>query len=381
MGGSILKIKCGVLLTPFEQMSDVTIFIEDGKIKQITKEYGFHGVEDCIDASNYYVVPGFIDPHTHVGIYRLEGENGDHGFEGSDPLTPHLNVVDGIDPFDPAFEDAIRAGVTTIGILPGSYMSFGSSVEKITIMPGQGAIYKTNRRLIKKSACIKAALGEHPKRFLTERKMTPTTRMGIVSEIRSILTQTQQYMKDTNKKTNPRLEALIPLLERKIPLRIHVHTVRDIVAAKRLAEEFDIKIILDHGTEAYMLKDDLRDIPVVYGPVVFSKRGVELKNLDSSNLSKMKGMDFCLTTDHPTIPIQYLDILAGLSISEDFSVCEALSLITVNAARILGIDDETGSIEIGKSADLVILSGKPFQPDTKVVCTIVDGQIYWGNER
>ncbi len=376
-----MKITCKTLLTPFEQMSGVTVVVEQGKIRDITTKSTFSDDHDFIDASKYYVAPGFIDPHTHIGIYRLEGENGDHGFESSDPLTPHLNVVDGVDPFDPAFEDAIRAGVTTVGILPGSYMSFGSSVEKITIMPGQGAIYKTNRRLIRKSACIKAALGEHPKRFLTERKMTPTTRMGMIAEIRSIFTQTLRYMKDKHEKTNPKLEALIPLLERKIPLRVHVHTVRDIVAVKRLAEEFNIKIILDHGTEAYMLKDDLKDIPVVYGPVVFSKRGVELKNLDSLNLSKMKGIDFCLTTDHPTLPIQYLDLLAGLSIAEGFSVYEALSLITINAARILGIDNQTGSIEVGKDADLVILSNEPFQPDTKVICTIIDGQVCWRDER
>lgn len=372
-----MKIRCGTLLTPFEQMNDVTVCVEQGKIKEISSSNAL----ECIDFSKYWVVPGFIDPHTHIGIYRLEGENGDHGFEALDPLTPHLNVVDGIDPFDPAFEDAIKSGVTTVGILPGSYMSFGSSVEKITIMPGQGAIYKTNGKLLSKSAFVKVALGEHPKRFSAERKMVPTTRMGIIAEIRSLFKQTQQYMKNSNEKTNPKLQALIPVLEKKIPLRVHVHTLRDIIAAKKIAEEFDIKIVLDHGTEAHNLKDQLRDIPVVYGPVVFSRRGVELKNLDSSNLSKMKGMNFCLTTDHPTIPVQYLDLLAGLSLAEGFSLQEALSLITINAAKILGIGDQTGSVEVGKDADLVVLSGKPFEPDTKVICTIIDGQIHWGNEK
>ncbi len=176
LGGSILKIRCGILFTPFEQIDDVTISIEKGKIEEISSSSALGPTSDFIDASRYWVVPGFIDPHTHIGIYRLEGENADHGFEVSDPLTPHLNVVDGIDPFDPAFEDAIKSGVTTVGILPGSYMSFGSSVEKITIMPGQGAIYKTNGKLVNKSAFVKVALGEHPKRFLAERKMTPTTR-------------------------------------------------------------------------------------------------------------------------------------------------------------------------------------------------------------
>lgn len=375
-----MKIKCGTLLTPFEQMNDVTIFLEEGKIKDISPSNVLDLTPHCIDASKYWVVPGFIDPHTHIGIYRLEGENADHGFEVSDPLTPHLNVVDGIDPFDPAFENAIKSGVTTVGILPGSYMSFGGSVEKITIMPGQGAIYKTNGKLINKSAFVKVALGEHPKRFLAERKMVPTTRMGIIAEIRSLFKQTLQYMNGSNEKTNPRLEALIPVLNKEIPLRVHVHTLRDIVAALKIAQEFDLKIVLDHATEAYNLKDQLKDVPIVYGPIVFSRRGVELKNLDSSNLSKMKGLNFCLTTDHPTIPIQYLDLMAGLSMAEGFSLQEALSLITINAAKILGIDDHTGSVEVGKYADLVVLSDKPFEPDTRVICTIVGGQVYWGNE-
>jgi len=371
---------CGTLLTPKEQLKGVSIIVEDGKIKDIVPSTALPDESDCVDASSYWVVPGFVDPHTHIGIYRLEGESGDHGFEASDTLTPQLNVVDGLDPFDPAFDDALQSGVTTVGILPGSYMSFGSSVEKITIMPGQGAIYKTNRRLIRRSAFIKCALGEHPKRFLSERKMVPTTRMGIMAEIRSILLQAQRYMKNPNEKINPKLEAIIPVLKKEIPLRVHVHTLRDILAAKKLAEEFDIRIILDHATEAHLIKEELRDIPIVYGPIVFSRRGVELKNLDSSNLSQVKGLDFCLTTDHPTIPIQYLDLLAGLSLSEGFSLQEALSLITINAARILGIGDQTGSIEIGKDADLVVLSNRPFEPDTKVICTIVDGQVQWRSQ-
>lgn len=380
LGGSILKVMCGTLFTPKEQLKGVSIIVEDGKIKDIVPSTALPDESDCVDASSYWVVPGFIDPHTHIGIYRLEGESGDHGFEASDTLTPQLNVVDGLDPFDPAFDDALQSGVTTVGILPGSYMSFGSSVEKITIMPGQGAIYKTNRRLIRRSAFIKCALGEHPKRFLSERKMVPTTRMGIMAEIRSILLQAQRYMKNPNEKINPKLEAIIPVLKKEIPLRVHAHTLRDILAAKKLAEEFDIRIILDHATEAHLIKEELRDIPIVYGPIVFSRRGVELKNLDSSNLSQVKGLDFCLTTDHPTIPIQYLDLLAGLSLSEGFSLQEALSLITINAARILGIGDQTGSIEIGKDADLVVLSNRPFEPDTKVICTIVDGQVQWRSQ-
>ncbi|MEJ5228780.1 MAG: amidohydrolase family protein [Pseudothermotoga sp.] len=376
-----MKIVCGTLLTPLEEINGATVVIENRKIVSITTSNYSSEQSDLIDAKQYYVVPGFIDPHTHIGIYRLEGENTDHGFELTDPITPHLDVVDGLDLYDPAFDEALMAGITTVGVLPGSYMSFGSSVERITIMPGQGAIYKTNKRLLKESAFVKAALGEHPKRFLLEQKLPPTTRMGIVSQIRSILMQTKRYMKSVDREFNPKLEALIPLLEKRIPLRVHAHTVRDILVAKRLAEEFDINIVLDHATEFYEVKEQMKDVPVVYGPIVFAQRGTELRNLDVSNLSKMGDANFCLTTDHPTIPIQYLDLIAGLSMAEGFSMSKALALITINAAKVLGVDERVGSVEIGKDADLVVLSGKPFEPDTKVVCTIVDGQVFWGNRR
>ena len=372
-----MVITGGVLLTPFEEIRDPVIFIEKEKIVRIETKAEEISDDVVIDAKGKYIVPGFIDPHTHIGVYRLEAEPGDHGFESGDPLTPHLNVSDGLDIYDPAFDDALKGGVTTIGVLPGSYMSFGTSVERINIIPGQGAIYKTNKKEIKRYAFLKVAVGEHPKRFLSEQKMVPTTRMGIMAELRSIFIKAKDYMKNEKKKFDPKLEALIPVIEKKVPLRVHVHTARDITTFLNFAEEFDIDVIFDHATEAHLVKEKLSDVPIVYGPIVFSRRGTELKNLNSSNLKYMKGLLFSLTTDHPTIPIQYLDLLAGLSIGEGFSEKEALSLITINAARILGMDDRIGSVEPGKDADIVVLSGKPFDPETKVLYTIVDGEIVY----
>lgn len=376
-------IKGGTLLTPFEEMNDPVIFIENGKIVDIKSSASFDNFsnDSVIDASGKYIVPGFVDPHTHIGVHRLEGEGGDQGVEVSDTLTPQLDVVDGLDMFDPAFDDALKGGITSVGILPGSYMSFGTSVERINIISGQGAIYKANRKEIRRKAFLKIALGEHPKRFLAEKKLTPTTRMGIMAELRSIFTRAKEYSDKKDKKYDPKLESLMAVINKEIPVRVHVHTVRDILAVLRFAKEFDLKVILDHATEAYLLKEELKDTSIVYGPVIFSKRGTELTNLDSSNLRLMKDLQFVLTTDHPTIPIQYLDLLAGLAVSEGFSLREALALITIKAAKILGIDDRVGSIEPGKDADLVVLSGKPFEPDTQVIYTIVDGEIcYHGGE-
>ncbi|WP_448516401.1 hypothetical protein [Pseudothermotoga sp.] len=181
-------VRCGVLFTPFEELRNVDVVIENRRIKDIRSSTKTN--DELIEAE--YVIPGLIDPHTHIGLYRLEGEAADHGFEINDPVTPHLNVSDAVDLYDPAFKDALSAGITCVGILPGSYMSFGSSVERITIMPGQGSVYKTNGRLIERTACIKAAVGEHPKRFLSEQKAVPTTRMGIMAELRAILTKAKE---------------------------------------------------------------------------------------------------------------------------------------------------------------------------------------------
>lgn len=375
-----MVITGGILLTPFKEIRNPTIFIENGKIIEIETKGEIFSDNVVINAKGKYIVPGFIDPHTHIGVYRLESEPENHGFETGDPLTPHLNVSDGLDIYDPAFEDALKGGVTTIGVLPGSYMSFGGNVERINIIPGQGAIYKTNRKEIKRYAFLKIAVGEHPKRFLSEQKMVPTTRMGIMAELRNIFIKAKDYITGKNKKYDPKLEALVPVIEKKIPLRVHIHTARDIITFLNFAEEFDLKVIFDHATEAYLIKEKLLDVPIVYGPIVFSRRGTELKNLDSSNLKYMKNLLFSITTDHPTIPIQYLDLLAGLAISEGFSEKEALSLITINPAKILGMEDQIGSIEPGKDADILILSGRPFDPETRVLYTIINGEIAYRRE-
>lgn len=371
----------GKVFTPFKMVSHTSILVKDGKIADISDVNNFQKKgEEIIDASDKYIVPGFIDPHTHIGVFPLESENGDHATELSNPVTPQLNVIDGLDPHDSAFNDALKGGVTTIGILPGSYMSFGASVERISIVPGQGAIMKTNGELIERYAFLKIAVGEHPKRFLSENKLSPTTRMGIISSLRELFRRGKEYLVNSEGKYNPELEAVLPVLRGEKCLRVHVHTSRDILSVINLAREFNLKIVFDHATEAYAVKEQIGDIPIVYGPPVFSKRGTELKNLDIVNLGKMKGLMFSITTDHPTIPIQYLILLAGLSVSEGFSYEDALSLITIKAARVLGIDKRVGSLEIGKDADIVILDGEPFDPRTQVSYTIINGKILYKGE-
>jgi len=362
------------------------VIVENGKIKSVGRgDVKLGSNDEIIDGEGQILLPGLIDAHSHVGFQRLEWIPEESLVEVSDPLTPHYSVLDNFDPYDPAFKDAIMGGVTTVAVLPGSHMSFLVG-ENINIIPGRLAIIKTNGKVLVENAGLKIAVGEHPKRFLSSNKMIPTTRMGIFASIRSILVKTMEYMdrKEKGEKIpiDLKLEALADVLKGKIPVRIHVHTVRDIINIIRVLEDFNVRrIVLDHATESYIVADMLKEkhIPVVLGPIVFSRRGVELKNLSSKIPVKLyeKGVLFSLTTDHPTIPIQYLTLLAGVAVGEGLPYMEALKAITINPAKILGLDNDIGSIEPGKEADLALFSDDPLDPTSKVSLTIINGEVVY----
>ncbi len=264
-------------------------------------------------------------------------------------------------------------------------MSFGSILEHMTIVPGQTAILKTNRRILFERHGIVFALGEHVKRYLREQKLSPTTRMGMIAAIRTLFNNAIDYKSKLGKEEAPRdlkLEAIVELFEDKLVAYIHAHTSRDIKTLISILNEYNVKRkIIVHGTEAHMISNLLREynIPVILGPIIFSKRGVELKNLDSNIpvLLYNNRVLFSLTTDHPTIPIQYLTILASTTVGEGLPEYEALKAITINAAKILGLEERIGSIEQGKDADIVLFEGEPLDPKSRVVYTIIDGEIVY----
>lgn len=361
------------------------IVIKDGKIEGITTlKTQDNDISNVIDAEGLVAVPGFIDAHTHIGIIPLEWDRDEQAIEKSDPITPQLRVTDALNTFDSAYNEAIKGGVTSVAISTGSYMSFGKIVEAITIIPGQAIVTKTNGNILNENFGIKIAVGEHPKRFLETMKLTPTTRMGMLATIRTYLNKTEKYLQknEDNKQIDLKLEALAKLIKGESFALVHAHLSRDIVSIVRLLSEYNVKkIIIVHGTEAYEVGEFLRErnIPVILGPIVFSRRGTELRKLTSKLpllLYKNK-VKFCLTTDHPTIPIRYLPLLAAVAVSEGLPYEEALKAITINAAEILGISNRVGSIEVGKDADVVLIDGDPLDPDSKVIYTIIEGNVVY----
>lgn len=366
-----------------------SILIENGKIA----DFGAIAIpEDAevIDAAGAAVYPGFIDPHTHLGVSEegLGWEGRDYN-EMTDPVTTHLRALDAINPEEDGYREAVEAGITTVMSTPGSANILGGST--VVLKTGGGLL---QQRVLRENAGIKAALGENPKRVYSGQKKMPSTRMGSAALLREALVAAQNYMNkieragDDNDKLPPRdlkLEALIPVLKREIPIRMHAHRSDDIATALRIAKEFDIKLTLEHASEAHLIVDKVAasGFPAVVGPSLGAPGKVETQNktLETVKILTEAGMTVALTTDHPVLNIyQLLHAAAAVVRDTGMDEYQVLRCITVNAAKILGVDDRVGSIEKGKDADLVIISGHPFDYLSSVLYTIIDGKVVFPRE-
>jgi imidazolonepropionase-like amidohydrolase len=386
----MIIIKNGTLLdvekSKFEKMD---ISIEDGKITGIKKSIKPKKDDEIIDATDKIVAPGFIDAHCHLGLMGDSvGFENDDVNEKSDPITPQLRAIDGIDPMDRVFTEAYQGGITSVATGPGS----------ANVIGGQFAAIKTfgkriDKMIIKAPIAMKCAFGENPKRFYGTKGKMPTTRMGTAGMLRETLQKAKEYMlkseaagDDITKKPqyDARLEALIPVLKKEIPLKAHAHKANDIFTAIRIAKEFNVKMTLDHSTDARCIVDELAEenYPMIVGPSLGHRTKVELinKSFKTAAVLNKAGIKISITTDSPVIPLQHLPICAALAVKDGLDKWEALKAISINPAEILGLEDRVGSIKVGKDADIVIWSADPLQIDAKVEYTIIDGKVVFSGE-
>lgn len=337
-----------------------------------------------IDARGRMVLPGFIDAHCHVGIgeeiYRLEGDDVN---EMSDPLTPEMRAIDGINPEDEGFRDARRGGVTCIFSCPGS----------ANVIGGTGVVMKTAGRVVedmvvRDPAGLKIAFGENPKFVYGEQKKMPMTRMGTAALLRQALVDAQNYKdkKEIGKKDPDKaperdlgMETLNLVLEKIIPLRAHAHRADDIMTAIRIAREFDVDLVLDHCTEGHKIADIIKhyDYPAIVGPSLISRAKVELKDktFDTPGVLAKMGIKVAIMTDHSVTPIEYLPLCAALAVKNGMKEDDALKAITIWPAQILGVSNRVGTLENGKDADLVIWDGNPLSLESAPEIVIIDGKI------
>lgn len=358
-------------------LEDHIVLVDDGKFQAIGPSVDIPENCDVIDAQGKIITPGLIDVHTHLGVHEAGvGREGADFNETSDPITPEVRAIDGINPLEVGFDDAREAGVTTIQVMPGSANIIGG---EMVVMKTAGHI--VDEMVIKDPSGMKAAMGENPKRVYGSKGKLPVTRMGLAARLREKLIEAQNYLNgnsDANGERKLGLENLAKVLKKEIPLRIHAHRADDILTVLRIKREFDINITIEHCTEGHKIADYIakhNDVRVSVGPTMSTRSKVELKDKGWDTIKTLwdAGVPVSITTDHPVVGIEYLVPSAIYAIRHGLTEQQALQAITLNAAKHIGVDDRVGSIETGKDADFVIWDGNPFDLSSNVEQVFIDG--------
>ncbi len=381
--GGIIKTMAG------EDIPDGCIHVVGGKIAEIGRrdEVTVHPApyEKVLEIQKGLIMPGIIEAHCHMGITEeKKGMEGDDCNETVDPVTPWLRAVDAINTMDAAFDDAVRAGITSAMIGPGSS----------NVVGGQFAFLKTKGRriddlIVKAPAAMKVAFGENPKVNYSGQGKSPSTRMAIAGMLREELSRAAAYARSKRQaeengesfEQDFRLECWLPVLNREIPIKAHVHRADDIFTAIRIAREFNLRMTLDHCSEGHLIAEELaaEGYPAIVGPDLASRSKIEVQNMafKTAGILNRAGVMTALTTDHPVSLIASLPLCAGLAVKSGLPLEEGFRSITLYAAKICGVADRVGSLEVGKDADVAIFSGNPMEVFTETLYTIIDGQIVY----
>ena len=350
--------------------------IDKGVFTEVGKNLTANEGEDVQDLNGLYVFPGLVESHCHLGMeetaIRFEGDDVN---EITDPITPNMRGIDGCNPMDETVELALKGGVTTVAAGPGS----------ANVLGGTFFAYKTkgnciDEMTIENPIAMKAAFGENPKRCYQGKKID--TRMQISALLRETLEKTKEYMKKKEDGKDvaydQKLEAMIPVVKRELPLKCHAHRADDILTAIRIAKEENIKITLDHVTDARSILPQIKEsgFPCICGPALTHKSKFELANMsfETPNELYKAGILFSIITDSPVIPQQYLSLSAALAAKAGLPEYEAIKAITINPAKILGLDNRVGSIKVGKDADFVVCTKNILDTQNEITAVYVDGK-------
>ncbi len=384
-GGKILTITKGII-------DNGIVLVENGKIKAVGVDVKIPADAKVINANRKVVMPGLVEAHCHIGITEeTAGWSGSDDNEAMEPITPQMRAIDGIkaNADEKGLEAALMTGITTAQILPGS----------ANVIGGTGVVVKTapkvvvDEMIVKNPSGMKVAFGENPRRvYGVELKKIPSTRMGEAALLREWLNRALLYsekkkaaiaQKDPIKMpdADPRLEALQPVINKEIPLRVHAHRADDVATAVRICEEFGLEMSWEHATEGHRVAKWLAEkkISAVWGPSLVARRKWEMRELsfDTPRILHEAKVHFAIQTDAVGSTIAFLPICAGLACRDGLPYEEALKSITINSAEIIGVGDRVGSLEKGKDADIRILTGDPLELKTKVEKVIINGELAW----
>ncbi len=357
------------------------ILVEDGKIRAVGEGLEIPEGTQIIEAEGLQVYPGFVEAHGHIGLdgYGIGYEGMDYN-EMNDIISPQMRGIDGVKPLDPALPMAAAAGVTCVCVGPGSANVLGGTFTTIKTV-GR----RVDDMVVRDNVAMKCAFGENPKRVYRDKK--DSSRMTTAALLRETLFKAGEYLEkkeaagdDLSKRPafDMKMEALIPVMKREIPLKAHAHAAEDIFTALRIAKEFQLKITLEHVTEGHLIVEELaaENVPLAVGPTLTSASKFELRNKSWVTPGRLAaaGCQVSIITDSPVIPQEYLPLCAGLAVQAGMDPFAALQAITINPARHAGIADRVGSLEAGKDADIVIMNGCPFEVSSRVKHVLIDGR-------
>ncbi len=386
-----LLIKQGCIHNAIQEEAFVAdILAENGKIKKIAPVLEGKIINEArvIDAMGADVYPGFVDAHCHLGLdgYAV-GFAGQDFNELGDPVTPQLSAVDAINPQDETFQMAREGGVTCVSTGPGSSNIIGGTFCVIKTCG-----HRVDDMIVKEKSAMKIAFGENPKNCYKDKGVY--SRMSVAAKLREVLWKTIHYdhrLKEAGWPDNidyskmppydVKLEAMLPVIRKEIPLKAHVHRADDIYTAIRIAKEFGLDLRIDHVTDGALIAEDLakEGYPVAVGPSFGHATKYELKNKGFHTPAALAkaGCQVSIITDSPIIEERFLGLCAGRAIYSGMSEFEALQAITIHPAKHIGAEDRVGSIEEGKDADFVLTKDTPFAVNTRILYTIINGKIVY----
>lgn len=383
-----------------EPVEGGTVLMVDGRIAAVGADVDIPAGAEVVDVTGSVVMPGIIDAMSYYGVA------GEDMNEVPTPLTPELRIIEAFSPFgtfgsgeagEIRVRELLSGGVTATYIGPGD----------ATVVGGQGAVVKTagarfDDLIVREPAAIDITLGGRPAATYREQSRSPSTRMAVVAQLRDLLVRAQEWMassaagSESEAAAVPRnlgMEALARMLAGEIPARVQANATRDIRVAIELAEEFGFELVIDGGTGAHQMRDELADrgIPVILGPISHPYiSGEEIPDegeyggVDERNALWLNeaGVHVSLASFSrgfgrfgPGVAGQWLLIDASIAHGHGMSEADVLRAVTLSPAEVLGVADRMGSLEVGKDADVVVFDGDPLSIRTWATRVYVGGQL------
>jgi len=399
----VIAIRGGKLVTITKgDIENGVLLIKEGKIAAIGKDIPIPKNAKVIDAAKYIVLPGFTDSFTNLPAVEVEDIEETREYEETtSPVTPHMRIIDGINPENKLISAARKSGVTSVLCAPGEG----------NLLSGQSAFIqllgdRVENMVLKFPVAVHGSLGEAPKLRFGKKNQYPSTRMGEAALLRQTLVDTQDYMSkitkyeeklkeyqqqekegkaDPTKKPTPpavnlKLKSLIPVMKGEIPLILRANRYDDILTSIRIGEEFKLKLVLNHGADAYKAAEKLasKNIPVIVGPMTPYRQTHETLGAlyENASLLHKAGIKIAFQTGSAN-NVGKLLYEASIAVTNGLPYEEALKALTINPAEIFGLQDELGSLEEGKKADIVIFDGDPLNSLSHLKMVIIGGKIVY----